>query len=637
LTIARTWQLPILRRLAVAVGVALAGALLGVAVTASTSPVYEATALVLPRGVLDGVPVREDAAQLAEVRGRTLAAIAARRPAVAEAAAELGGGITVDDVFAYATVEEGSWLVVIHARAPSGGAAAAVANGLADSVIAGGVASRVVERAEVPATPMEPRPLLFVLVGTTVGLSVGLAALALRRGSPASATGAFHRHVPSGAPWVVGLVLIVLIVAAVGLRAPQAVIQLVAGAAACLTLLRPSVGIAILAVVLPMRDIELVGPLDMRLALTAALAFGVTLDVLARRSRLVIQPWLILVAGYVAVSSLATLPALTGLEGVRALEAVVQLSDVASVTVLVIAASIVFQWVHPQRIVVLGLLSAAFVGLVVLIQWLSGADSSGPVSGFLSQHVTESTRAIGPYNNSNYLGMFGALGIAICAGLWVAGGYPRTFLLLIAGLCAASVALSFSRAAILSTIVGLLGALWIANRRAAIVVSVVGALVLVIGYPLFLETRLERTFGGYSTLATLSLAESDTMRGNALQAGIDLTLARPFFGGGFAQFQFLSPQFVNAAPVTFPHNEYLRLLAEQGIVGSLPLLAAVTLAARGLWAQRAAAAYLLPVAITYAVGAVFVEPLASFQTSGLAWLLVGAVISAAAPLTAARG
>ena len=55
--------------------------------------------------------------------------------------------------------------------------------------------------------------------------------------------------------------------------------------------------------------------------------------------------------------------------------------------------------------------------------------------------------------------------------------------------------------------------------------------------------------------------------------------AFPVFGVGFGTFQFVSPSFlVGAAPdSTFSHNQYLNVLAEQGIVGAVIVAALVVM------------------------------------------------------------
>ena len=89
----------------------------------------------------------------------------------------------------------------------------------------------------------------------------------------------------------------------------------------------------------------------------------------------------------------------------------------------------------------------------------------------------------------------------------------------------------------------------------------------------------------------------------------------------------MSPRFVGNSFATSAHNQYLKILAEQGIVGMLLYVAA---AAALLIAMRRSGSPWRQTSIAmlavYAVSGLFLEPLTTFQTSGVLWLVLGVVL-----------
>ena len=61
--------------------------------------------------------------------------------------------------------------------------------------------------------------------------------------------------------------------------------------------------------------------------------------------------------------------------------------------------------------------------------------------------------------------------------------------------------------------------------------------------------------------------------GAAVDGPVDLVLD-PLFGVGFGQYEYVSPRFVGNSFATSAHNQYLKILAEQGILGTLLYVAA---------------------------------------------------------------
>jgi O-antigen ligase len=123
----------------------------------------------------------------------------------------------------------------------------------------------------------------------------------------------------------------------------------------------------------------------------------------------------------------------------------------------------------------------------------------------------------------------------------------------------------------------------------------IAAIVVAVASFAFRPGRLGRTFAVAGLAAALALAGTTQLQQNKTVAtrvnntdninarlatykqGIELFRSAPFFGIGVGQYHSVSetrpPEFVSGLPsVTYPHSSYIGLLAEQGLVGFLPLL-----------------------------------------------------------------
>lgn len=197
-------------------------------------------------------------------------------------------------------------------------------------------------------------------------------------------------------------------------------------------------------------------------------------------------------------------------------------------------------------------------------------------------------RASGVIPNANFLGLFVAIGLAwlIAVIVWyVRAGRPVPVLFSLASSSAGMIAmlLSLSRAAIVATAVGVALATARASRGAALVLLVVGALVAMIAYPLFLDLRLSRTFGSAGQAGQAAQADSDDLRFNQAQAAVEAFIDAPVLGHGFGTFSVLSPGYSGQEVLTSAHNAYLKLAAEQGLLGLSLFVAFLTAIAHALW------------------------------------------------------
>ena len=99
-------------------------------------------------------------------------------------------------------------------------------------------------------------------------------------------------------------------------------------------------------------------------------------------------------------------------------------------------------------------------------------------------------------------------------------------------------------------------------------------------YPAFLEAREGQAL---TTGDMLSLIESEQSRAAVAQAALAMFAAFPVFGVGFGVFEFVSPSYTGGVgEATYSHDQYLNILAEQGIVGILLIAGMVALLAVAL-------------------------------------------------------
>ena len=108
-------------------------------------------------------------------------------------------------------------------------------------------------------------------------------------------------------------------------------------------------------------------------------------------------------------------------------------------------------------------------------------------------------------------------------------------------------------------------------------------------------------------------------------------------GTGFGQFRFHAARYVGGNPTTYPHSTWIKLAAEQGVIGIAVFLAMVATALAVMLTRRHP---LLPVVLvgllTYAIAATFLEPLVTLQASGIMWITLGMVLASAPRLSAVR-
>ena len=426
-----------------------------------------------------------------------------------------------------------------------------------------------------------------------------------------------------------GAALVYLAAAGPGLGS---LVLLTAVAMLGVAVIAPVAGLTSLVLIMPVREPEIFNPAGINAVLVGATAFGCILRVSNDRLPLRINPGIVLLIGYVVYSALSVPPFISAHPAAWAPSAGLEFIRMTTGVGLFIVASYIFRTVPNGPFILAALVGAGLATAVATGAFLN----VGPIDSLFDAVLTPlgGDRAVGGFSNPNYLGVFAAQSfILAAASWWQAKGRLKLLLLLIMVAIVSALMFSFSRSAYLAAGIGVLIMIATRNWRLAIVLAIVLALVAAIVYPLFLEARL-----GTDTLDPKVLAErtqSENWRRIAIEAGFSIFALNPIFGVGFGVFHFVSPAFVGASPATYSHNQYVNILAEQGVVGIAMVAGIVVMLLLRLWRSthplRGAAIAMI---CAYLIQSTFINSTTSFQISGLTWLTMAAALSAADRLPA---
>ncbi|MES9520020.1 O-antigen ligase family protein [Streptomyces capoamus] len=248
---------------------------------------------------------------------------------------------------------------------------------------------------------------------------------------------------------------------------------------------------------------------------------------------------------------------------------------------------------------------AGWQGAVGVHQYLTGTGAS---------YQGRDVRAVGTFGASDVMGMATVVSFGLVCAVGLALGRPAVRERVIAVCCALALAvplaLSFSRGAWIATVVTLTVQLVLAGPRRALkagAVVVAAGVVLVGGLGVgtaMLQERIDSI-----TQVTDAPDQSVTDRYTMWAAATDMWRDRPLTGVGLKAFPEYRDGHASLAlssgsdtggagaafrrqPLLSPHNMYLLVLSEQGLIGLLCLaggwLALLVRALRGLWRTRAA-------------------------------------------------
>jgi O-antigen ligase len=202
-------------------------------------------------------------------------------------------------------------------------------------------------------------------------------------------------------------------------------------------------------------------------------------------------------------------------------------------------------------------------------------------------------------------------------------GRRRVVVVAGSALILAATALTLSRSAIAGLYLTFVVFLARRNRRAGWLALAVGLLVAAISIPLFIQFRagLQGVFAAQSPLDWILGA--DEARITAWGAAARMFADSPLIGHGFLSYKELGDAFGDPR-LGSPHNEVLRLFAEEGIVGGVAILAFIAAHFRELAGRRdAVGTAILAGSISYWFAAMFNNPLLFIQVSAVAFSIFG--------------
>jgi O-antigen ligase len=415
----------------------------------------------------------------------------------------------------------------------------------------------------------------------------------------------------------------------------DAAVLALGAAAVVLALVWPAAGLAVLALILPMREpSDAFRPLYIDATIIGAASLGCLLRLAADRRPAHIHPGIILAAGYAFYTAVSVLPFVSGYPAEWVPTAGLQTIRIFSAVGIFLVASCVFRSLSPMPFIVIAL-AGAFITAVLALLAFNGLGPVWALEGLLSP--SEGNRANGGFSNANYLGFFMAQSTLLALGCWsLAKVRYRPLLTIVVGILVAALLVTYSRNAYLGASVGVIVLVFLRSPRAAMLLVLVGIAAAVVLYPSFQGARV-----GQSDLlepkAIVQQAQSENWRRLAAAAGISIFLAEPVFGVGYGVFHHLSPAYIGASPATYSHNAFIQILAEQGIVGSLMVAGIICTLAVALFRSksplRAAA---IAMGCAYLLQSFFINSTQSIQISGLLLLTLAATLTAGDRLPPAR-
>jgi O-antigen ligase len=439
--------------------------------------------------------------------------------------------------------------------------------------------------------------------------------------APASAT----PMVATGAQMALGAVLAVAYILALGGREEQLALVAIA-AGALLAVVSPAGGLAMFAVIMSTHETELLAPIRVNAVMAGSIALGCLLRLPLDRVRLALHPGVVLLVGYVLVSALSLPPALNGHPPEWTSSAANELLRLTTGVALFLSGAYLFRLIRWEAILGLALGGATLAALLAAGDFFHVLPFAGLTGGLLSEEG--GLRASGGFSDPNFLGLFMTPAAVLALGLlFLARGRRRLALLPVVILLFVCVAITFSRGTFLGAVVGVTVLIGTRSRPAALVFAIAAGFMAVTLYPAFLEARLG---GVLSPDDAFDLLRSEISRTAVAQAALAMFASAPIFGVGFGVFHFLSPSYTgdSAVVATYSHNQYLNILAEQGLVGvALVFGIAVLLTVALVRSRSPLRGVALAIGAAYLVLSLFINSTTSFQGSSLLWLVMAAALN----------
>jgi hypothetical protein len=284
-----------------------------------------------------------------------------------------------------------------------------------------------------------------------------------------------------------------------------------------------------------------------------------------------------------------------------------------------------------RRFVLVAVVSSAIAVALSLVElFVPHSISASPLEwvGFWKDF---SPRLSGAIASPNGMAALAVMPVCVMSAVAVLGHGRAYRLLAAAGAAAMFVAMyvTYSRAALISLFGLAVVVAWRLHRRLGVAVFVAGMIAGVLLLPTYLQLRGQVGAVGPSEPGSLLVA-NDRERITAWQAAVAMWADEPLTGHGFLSYKPLGERYGDPL-LNSPHNEWLRLFAEEGVLAGLLGLAFVATTLSWLSHGRGAlAAGILAGTAGYFTMATFNNPLLFIQVSVVVYPLVGyALVSAA--------
>lgn len=383
--------------------------------------------------------------------------------------------------------------------------------------------------------------------------------------------------------------------------------------AAGLTLLSPLAGLTILAALGPFTEAL---TQDGRITFVPYLLAMLGIGVLARA--LVTRPlprpnWPIILAGLLMVGTalgVANSFLAYGADNGR-LAAQMWVPGIGGAMTVLIAAAWV-AWRGRIAPFFVAIASAAVAATLALVNFVSDGYVRHSAIGWLLRQDDAGGRLTGVIPAANPAAVIFMIGFLGCFGLALLGRRRwqwRWLTIAVAALCLIAIWLTGSRSTLLGVAVAASVLVFVWNRRAGIAAGLllVGAMLVLIAFGAVREVPFV----------------ADQARIDSWLATVRLWLQHPLLGAGFRSFEWLHPN-VGIPVLNAPHNEWLRLLGEEGtLVGliglAFALLTPIVAWRAGSWIGATAAA----AAAGVFVAACFNNPFIYTQVNVPAFTIIG--------------
>ena len=408
----------------------------------------------------------------------------------------------------------------------------------------------------------------------------------------------------------------------------QPVVAILSVVAVLVAFVSPATGLAIVAATISLREPEIFRPLSFPVVLIGALGAGSLLRVAADATRPGPSLLLLAVVGFLGLGAVTLPPPVNGLSFEASASATTEYLNLACGLVLMLVARRVLRH-RDARPYLLTFVASGFAATILALARFGRPNADGlPLQGLFGQGEA-TVRAVGAFANPNYFGLFAAVAALLALGLaFRSGPVLRVVLVAVAITIGVGVALSFSRGDALALTAGVVSLAWLHGRRTGVVVTLAVALVGAVVFPVLVDSRLRLTSGGIYARPNIDLEQSDSYRLEAFEAGLRIVADSPVFGSGFGQYRFRAERYVGTNPTAYPHNMWIKIVAEQGLVGAGLFVALATWLVVAIRRTRhPLRSTALAVLVTFGVGATFAEPLVILQVSGILWVTLAAVLA----------